>query len=73
MLFYIFFSAFIIYGVCGRDIRLYFWNKKSPEEKYVAWRKARADYNHENGIVDEFQYDYIRHSTEDAHQSIQAP
>ena len=41
------------------DIKLYFWNKKTPEEKYVAWRKARADYNHERGIIDECQYDYM--------------
>lgn len=68
MLFYILFFAFIIYSVFGHDIRLYFWNKKTPDQKYVAWRRARADYNHKNGIVDEFQYDYT-HPSSDAHLS----
>lgn len=66
MIHYILIFAFIAYGVCARDIRLYFWNKKTPEQKYALWRKARADYNHQNGIVDEFQYDYMRPS--DDHQ-----
>lgn len=73
MLFYILLFAFIVYGNCISHIRLYFWNKKSPEQKYAAWRKERANYNHKNQIVDEFQYDYTRQSTDYDHQSIQAP
>ena len=41
------------------DIKLYFWNKKTLEEKHVAWCKAYADYNHKKGIVNELQYDYM--------------
>ncbi len=63
MLFYIFFFTYLICIVFKDDIRLYFWNKKSPEEKYKLWRKARADYNHKNGIVDELQYDYMKYLT----------
>jgi len=59
VMFWFFGVPCIIFIACYSDIKMYFWNKKTPEEKYVAWRKARADYNHKNGIVDEFQYDYI--------------
>ena len=58
MLFWICFIVYAVYELFGREIRMYLWNKKSPEEKYMLWRKARADYNHKNGIIDEFQYDY---------------
>ncbi len=58
------FSVSAFYLLFGNDIRLYFWNKKSPEEKYRLWRKARADYNHQNGIVDEHQYDYLLESND---------
>jgi hypothetical protein len=59
MLFYTVFFIWALYELFGSDIRLYLWNKKTPQEKYRLWRKARADYNHANGIVDEFQYDYL--------------
>jgi len=45
MLFYILFSAYIIYVVWGHDIRMYFWNKKSPEVKYAEYRKFINDWN----------------------------
>jgi len=66
MLFYALFAAYIIYIIFGRDIRMYFWNKKSPQEKYILWRKARAEYNHKHEIVDELQYDYM-HSFTNGH------
>lgn len=58
-MFYTLLAVYFIYEFFGPDIRAYFWNKKTPKQKYIAFRKARADYNHKNGIVDEYQYDYL--------------
>jgi hypothetical protein len=38
VIFYTLFFAVIIYWVCKDDIRTYFWNKKSPEEKHNAFQ-----------------------------------
>ncbi len=66
-MFYIIMAIVWVWAVFGSDIHMYFYNRKSDEEKYYLWRKWRADYNHKNGIIDECQYDYLHGSSDDDH------